>query len=116
MNLTNEDKLKRDATSLLKAGWTVDRITRHIVTNPADYGTGLHHDGVRPIIVGVLDELNREVRKQNAETRKIAADVRQVIRTTAADLARREPAMKPFLDTLFGDRGSVRVSFRATRR
>ena len=116
MNLTNEDKLKRDASSLLKAGWDVDRITRHIVTNPGDYGTGLHHDGVRPIIVGVLDELNREVRKQNAETRKIAADVRQVIRATAADLARREPAMKPFLDTLFGDRGSVRVSFRTTRR
>ena len=64
MNLTNEDKLKRDATSLLKAGWDVERITRHLVTNPADYGTGLHHDGVRPIIVGVLDELNREVRKR----------------------------------------------------
>jgi hypothetical protein len=116
MNLTNEDKLKRDAISLLKVGWDVDRITRHLVSNPADYGTGLHNDGVRPIIVGVLDELNREVRKQNAETRRIAADVRQVIRTTAADLGRREPAMKPFLDTLFGDRGSVRVSFRTTRR
>ena len=116
MNLTNDDKLKRDASSLRKAGWDVDRITRHLVTNPADYGTGLHHDGVRPIVVGVLDELNREVRKQNAETRRIAADVRQVIRTTAADLARREPSMKPFLDTLFDGRGRVRVSFRTTRR
>jgi hypothetical protein len=116
MNLTNEDKLKRDACSLLKAGWDVERITRHLVTNPADYGTGLHHDGVRPIVVGELDELNREVRKHNAETRKIAPDVRQVIRTTAADLARREPSMKPFLDTLFDGRGRVRVCFRTTRR
>jgi hypothetical protein len=116
MNLTNEDKLKRDACSLLKAGWDVERITQHLVSNPGDYGTGLHHDGVRPIIVGVLDELNREVRKQNAETRRIAADVRKVIRTTAADLARREPEMKPFLDTLFGGRGGVRVSFRNTHR
>jgi hypothetical protein len=116
MNLTNPDKLKRDATSLLKAGWNADRITRHLVTNPADYGTGLHADGVRPIVLAVLDDLNREVRKQNAETRKVAADVRQVIRTTAADLARRDPSMKPFLDTLFGGRGHVRVSLRTTLR
>ena len=38
----------------------------------------------RRVELGVLDELNRDVRRQNAETRKIAADVRQVIRTTAA--------------------------------
>jgi hypothetical protein len=114
MQLTNIDKLKRDARSLLKARWDVDRITRHFVAYPGDYGTGLHHDGVRPIVDGVLDELNHEVRKQNAETRTAAAEFRQIVRTTAADLARREPAMKPFLDTLFG--GLVRVSFRTTRR
>ena len=41
MNLTNADKLKRDARSMLKVGLNVDRITQHFISNSDDYGTGL---------------------------------------------------------------------------
>ena len=41
MNLTNEDKLKRDASSLLKAGWNVERIAIHLAWSANDCGAGL---------------------------------------------------------------------------
>ena len=100
MQLTNIDKLKRDTRSLLKARWDVDRITRHFVAYPGDYGTGLSYDSVLPIVAAECDQLNREAREARAE-------LRAIIRATAADLARREPSMKPFLDTL--TRGKYRI-------
>ena len=87
MNLTNADKLKRDARSMLKAGWNVDRITQHFITNPDDYGTGLFYDGIRPIVHGELDDMNRAARKANAELRAINCATRAAVRDMVREIA-----------------------------
>ena len=80
MNLTNADKLKRDARSMLKVGWDVDRITQHFISNPDDYGTGLRYDEIHWIVDSELDDMNRAARKANAELRAINCATRAAVR------------------------------------
>lgn len=56
MNLegANTEKLKRDALSLLRAGWSVDRIASHFTSYREDYGTGLSLCSIRDEIVSLI--------------------------------------------------------------
>lgn len=48
---TNTEKLKRDALSLLRVGWSVDRIAHHFTSYREDYGTGLSFGSIRAEIM-----------------------------------------------------------------
>jgi hypothetical protein len=47
LEVTNSEKLKRDALSLLRVGWSVDRIADHFTSYREDYGTGLSFGSIR---------------------------------------------------------------------
>ena len=96
MNLTNADKLKRDARSMLKVGWDVDRITQHFISNPDDYGTGLRYDEIHWIVDSELDDMNRAARKANAELRVINCATRAAVRDMVREIARnsKEPLVR----------------------
>ena len=96
MNLTNADKLKRDARSMLKVGWDVDRITQHFISNPDDYGTGLRFDEIHWIVDSELDDMNRAARKANAELRVINCATRAAVRDMVREIARnsKEPLVR----------------------
>ena len=96
MNLTNADKLKRDARSMLKVGWNVDRITQHFISDPDDYGTGLRYDEIHRIVDSELDDLNRAARKANAELRAINCATRAAVRDMVREITRnsKEPLVR----------------------
>ncbi len=96
MNLTNADKLKRDARSMLKVGWDVDRITQHFISNPDDYGTDLRDDEIHWIVDSELDDMNRAARKANAELRAINCATRAAVRDMVREIARdsKEPLVR----------------------
>ena len=96
MKLTNADKLKRDARSMLKVGWNVDRVTRHFISNPDDYGTGLRYDEIHWIVDSELDDINRAARKANAELRAINCATRAAVRDMVREIARnsKEPLVR----------------------
>ena len=50
----NTEKLKRDALSLLRVGWSVDRIAHHFTSYREDYGTGLSFGSIRTEIIGLI--------------------------------------------------------------
>ena len=96
MNLTNAEKLKRDARSMLKVGWNVDRITQHFISHPDDYGTGLRYDEIHWIVDSELDDMNRAARKANAELRAINCATRAAVRDMVREIARnsKEPLVR----------------------
>ncbi len=54
LKMTNTEKLKRDAISLLRIGWSVDRIANQITSYRDDYGTGLSFGSVRAEILSLI--------------------------------------------------------------
>jgi exodeoxyribonuclease-5 len=58
LNITNTEKLKRDALSLLRVGWSVDRIANHFTSIREDYGTGLSFGSIRAEIVSLIGKNN----------------------------------------------------------
>jgi exodeoxyribonuclease V len=56
MNLegANTEKLKRDALSLLRVGWSVDHIASHFTSYREDYCTGLSLGSIRAEIVSLI--------------------------------------------------------------
>lgn len=52
--MTNTEKLKRDALSLLRVGWSIDRIANHITSCREDYGTGLSFGSIRFEILNLI--------------------------------------------------------------
>lgn len=51
--MINTEKLKRDALSLLRVGWSVDRVANHITSYREDYGPGLSFCSIRSEVVSL---------------------------------------------------------------
>ena len=89
MNLTNRDKMERDARSLLKAGWSVEKIASHFARHPDDYGTGLNSDALTPYLLAVLGDLERAARELNAKLREQQFEAVRHLKEWMCDYARR---------------------------
>ena len=103
MNLTNREKLERDARSLLKAGWSVEKIASHFARHPGDYGTGLTSDALTPYLLAVLGDLERAARELNARLREQTFEARCMLTEWMRDYARRsnDPAVRQLVTQHF---------------
>jgi hypothetical protein len=52
--MNNTEKIKRDALSLLRVGWSVDRVANHITSYREDYGPGLCFGSIRAEVVSLI--------------------------------------------------------------
>jgi exodeoxyribonuclease V len=67
--MINTEKLKRDALSLLRVGWSVDRIANHFTSYREDYGAGLSFGSIRAeilILIARNDDCSVQVEQPSA--------------------------------------------------